>query len=135
MENFRSTSTPWRSFDLPIIRPGRASTRYIYDDDFEDEMDAPDAPPSLYSNLTVVSVTKAAWRDKTAWLGSENEPAPASSSGTFTKLLRTTVGRKPEKMSLDHPEPHAVTLNLHQFQSDSGDSLGEDSDGWARMTF
>lgn len=135
MENLSATPTPRHSLGLPVISPDRTSTRYIYDDDFEDEPDTPDAPASLYSNLTVVSVTKAAWRDKATWFGSENEAAPASSSGTFTKLLRTTVRRKPEKTTVDHPEPHSVTLNLHQFQSDTGESLGEDPEGWARLTF
>ena len=135
MENFSVTSTPRHSFNLPVIRANRASTQYIYDDDFEDDPDTLNAPASLYSNLTVVSVTKAAWRDKTTWFGAENEAAPASSSGTFTKLLRTTVRRRPEKMTSEHPESHSVTLNLHQFQSESGESLGEDPEGWARLTF
>lgn len=135
MDNFSTEPSSHRPFDLPVIRPGRRSSRYIYDDEIDDELDVSNAPASLYANMTVVSVTKAAWRDKSPWLGSEGEPAPASSSGTFSRLVRTTVRRKPEKTHVDHPEPHSVTLNLHQFQTDAGDSLGEDPEGWARLTF
>ena len=106
-------------------------------DDFEDDPDQPkSSPSSLYCNSMVISVTKTAWQEKGLWKGSVGEePSPASSSGTFSRLLKTTVHRKPDKVVLGHPQPHIVTLNLHQFQTDNGDSLGEDPDSWARLTF
>lgn len=136
MEHLKSESASVRPYDLPVIQPAPPLDSYLYDDDFEDEPDAVRAPASLYSNMTVVTVTKASWGDKAGWLASEMmDPAPASSSGTFSRLVRTTVRRKPEKRSLDTPEAHLVTLNLHQFHTDAGDSLGEDPEGWAKLTF
>jgi hypothetical protein len=120
--------------DLPAISPVRISSYSLYDDDFDDVGEPPEGPTSLYSNLTVLQVAKAAWQDKGIWRG-DNEPGPASSSGTFGRLLKTTVHRKPDKVILGRPQPHGVTLNLHQFHTDNGDSLGEDPDSWARLKF
>lgn len=123
------------------MSPVRISGYALYEDDFED-LELPKSPPSLYSNLTLVSVSKTAPLEKGMWHAAEMEPNPSSSSGTFTRLLKTTVQRnsvtvngKPNKTETAHPEAHGVTLNLHQFHSDSGDSLGDDPDSWARLRF
>lgn len=103
-----------------------------FSDDYEEE-DFSSWSGGLYSNLTVVSTTRTAPSDKSVWHTVE-EPSP-SSSGTFGRLLRSTACRKPDKYRDGAQEAHKVELNLHQFQSDSGDSLGEDPDSWARLTF
>jgi hypothetical protein len=119
------------------MSPLRISGYALYEDDFDDlELASDPTPPdSLYSNLTLVSVTRSGPSEKGIWFSPDLDNNPASSSGTFTRLVKTTVARKPEKTSGEHPQAHGVTLNLHQFQSDSGDSLGEDSDSWARLKF
>lgn len=102
-----------------------------FSDDYEE--DFPTLSGGLYSNLTVVSTSRSAYSDKSVWHAVE-EPA-LSSSGTFGRLLRSTACRKPDKYRYGVQEAHKVELNLHQFQSESGDSLGEDPDSWARLTF
>ena len=128
--------TNTRTKDLTVytfpLSPVRISA---VDDDFEDDIEPPRGPSSLYSNVTVMQVAKAAWRDKGIWRGDDSETVAASSSGPFGRLLQTTVRRNADKVVLDHPQVHGVTLNLHQFQADNGDSLGEDPDSWARLTF
>ena len=86
----------------------------------------------LYSNLTLIPTPKSARMDKSVW---HREESASGSSGAFGRLLRTTACRKPEKYRYGCQEVHKVELNLHQFQSESGDSLGEDPDSWARLTF
>ncbi len=103
-----------------------------FSDDYEEE-DFPLWSGGLYSNMTVVSTARPAHSDKSVWHAVE-EPSQ-SSSGTFGRLLRSTAYRKPDKYRYGVQEVHKVELNLHQFQSESGDSLGEDPDSWARLTF
>lgn len=100
---------------------------------FPDLIEEIDLSPAsgLYSNLTLVPTSRPVRLEKTVWYATE-DTSPAS-SGNFGKLLRSTACRKPGKYRSE--EAHKVELNLHQFQSDSGDSLGEDPDSWARLTF
>lgn len=132
MKKLTSASIDVHRSELPTSRV-RISDYSLYDDELDDEQEPSEAPASLYSNMTVVSVTKAAWQEKGMWRGAtDNEPGLASSSGTFGRVLNTAVQRKPDKL---RQQPHGVKLNLHQFQTDSGDSLGEDPDSWARLKF
>jgi hypothetical protein len=136
MKNLNSTSNGLRAVDVPMTSPVRISNRDGYDEeDFEEPPEWSTTPTSLYSNMTVVAVTKNAWQEKGVWTSSDLEPGPASSSGTFSRLFKSHVHRKPERASPGRPEPHGITLNLHQFHTDNGDSLGEDPDSWARLTF
>ncbi len=125
------TRSPYES-DPP--KPGRLRVQsYLLDDDFESDGERSNHPTSLYSNLTVLSVARSSRQEKGAWtIPTEEASSTLDSSGTFSRLMRS-AGRKPEKLS--HDRPHAVTLNLHQFQMANGESLGEDPDHWARLTF
>ena len=118
----------------PIASPVRIAGYALYEDDFDDTETAK-SPPSLYSNLTLVSVGRSGPSQKGIWYSPELDSTPPSSSGTFTRLVKSTVARKPGKSMAQQPEAHGVTLNLHQFHSDSGDSLGEDPESWARLRF
>ncbi len=121
------------ALEVPTTSPVRISVHDSRDDDLDAQPMGSTSPTSLYSNLTVVAVTKNAWQEKGVWTVSDLEPGPASSSGTFSRLVKTHVHRKPDRVT--RPEPQGVTLNLHQFHMDNGDSLGEDPDSWARLTF
>lgn len=90
---------------------------------------------SRSSRATLVAVAKTAWQDKNLWRLSDIEPSPASASGKFRRILKGAVGRKADKRVSEQPRPQRITLNLHQFYLENGDSLGEDPERWAKLTF
>jgi hypothetical protein len=67
------------------------------------------------------------------WQGLDQEQTPASSSGSFARIVRSTV--QSGKRSRDDEQPHRISLNLHKFYTDSGDSLGDDPEDWMRLKF
>lgn len=123
-----------RGHDAEMPLPGHLRVQgYLVDDDFESDLTKPDPPPSLYSNGTVLTARRAN-PDKSGSLFPFEDSSLPDASGTFGRLLRS-AGRKPAKHPGGASTAHAVTLNLHQFQMANGESLGEDSDRWARLTF
>lgn len=125
-------------YDYEMPKPGRLRVSgYLVDEDFENETEvASAAPPSLYSNLTVLSLARASLQEKGSWSTADIDFAPGSgASSSFSRLLNITAVQKPGKGSPSRPKASTVTLNLHQFQAANGESLGEDPDHWARLTF
>lgn len=121
-------TTPTESIEPPTTNPVRISSLALYDDDSA-------GAESLYSNITLTATTKTRWHSKTAWQVADLEPSPANTSGAFRRILKSTVQRKVGRSAFGNSAPHGVTLNLHQFQTDSGESLGEDPERWAKLTF
>ncbi len=93
------------------------------------------AAGGLYSNGTVGNdeSNETPLNHQVTYQLSENNSTSTGNSGTFGRLVRTTVGKTVahEKRS----KAPVISLNLHRFQTECGDSLGDDPDVWARLTF
>lgn len=113
---------------LKIARPFSKS----YDQRWEDPDDG--MMEGIYSNNTLESdESPQPTPEYVTYHLMESNPAPAGSSGTFGRLVRTTV-RKNFAQDKSNKVP-VISLNLHRFETENGDSLGDDPDVWARLTF
>ncbi len=124
------TMDSYLSQDESISQPVRVSQRFVVDVEADDILSTSEG---FSTHLALSARTRPTRTEKNVWHVIE-EGNCANSSGRFRRLLHTTASRKPEKYPRE-ARAHKIELNLHQFQSETGDSLGEDADGWARLTF
>ena len=113
----------------PFSSSVRIGQRFAVDPDEDDLIFSAELQPSL----VLPSRNPTSRTEKKVWHIIE-ESNGANSSGRFRRLLHSTATRKPEKYPCQ-AQSHKVELNLHQFQTESGDTLGEDTESWARLTF